>query len=369
MVKKVIIIETLAILILLGIDFLPKFLPLPASQSQKIIVREIFTPPSPTIQPQQYDAQAVSLQSIFALDHTWVATLSAERKRVVLATGDVMPARHVNILTTKMNNFIWPFEKTKDVLRMADITLINLETPLIKNCPFSDGGFTFCGDERNVEGLVAAGGDIADMANNHAGNYGYEGIVNTTQLLNNSGILPIGQGHPSYKNIRGITFGFLAYNDIGGIQKGIAWADENKIQQDITDAKNHADIVIVEFHWGTEYTDQPNDRQKKLGLLTIDAGADLIIGNHPHWIQSIEVYNGKLIAYSHGNFVFDQEWSLKTKQGVVGKYTFYDKTLIDVEFLPMLIEDYGQPSFLEGNAKHEILNHMRSASEILQQMR
>jgi poly-gamma-glutamate synthesis protein (capsule biosynthesis protein) len=100
--------------------------------------------------------------------------------------------------------------------------------------------------------------------------------------------------------------------------------------------------------------------------LAIDAGADLVIGNHPHWIQPVELYNGKLITYAHGNFVFDQEWSLETKQGVVGRYTFYDTQLVDVEFLPVLIENYGQPHFLMGAEKQFILDHMYSESQILE---
>ena len=101
-----------------------------------------------------------------------------------------------------------------------------------------------------------------------------------------------------------------------------------------------------------------------LGHFTIDSGADLVIGNHPHWIQPIEIYKGKLITYAHGNFVFDQEWSLKTKQGVVGKYTFYDNQLVDVEFLPIQIENYGQPFFLAGQAKKSILESMKIQSKI-----
>jgi poly-gamma-glutamate synthesis protein (capsule biosynthesis protein) len=102
-----------------------------------------------------------------------------------------------------------------------------------------------------------------------------------------------------------------------------------------------------------------------LGRFTIDSGADLVIGNHPHWIQPVEIYKGKLITYAHGNFVFDQEWSLKTKQGVIGKYTFYGKELADVEFFPVQIENYGQPYFLEEENAKVILDSMKAESEKL----
>jgi poly-gamma-glutamate synthesis protein (capsule biosynthesis protein) len=165
--------------------------------------------------------------------------------------------------------------------------------------------------------------------------------------------------------VRGTTFAFLGYNDIGTKQEGISWADETTIKNDIANARKNADVVVVMYHWGIEYRDQPDGRQKYLGHLTIDAGADLVIGNHPHWIQPIEFYKGKLITYAHGNFVFDQEWSLKTKQGVVGKYTFYDNSLVDVEYFPVLIENYGQPTFLTGDEKKMILDDMKKQSTIL----
>ena len=159
-----------------------------------------------------------------------------------------------------------------------------------------------------------------------------------------------------------MKFAFLGYNDIGYNQDGISWPDEEKIRLDIIEAKKIADVIIVTYHWGVEYRSQPDERQRYLGHFTIDSGADLVIGNHPHWIQPIEIYKGKLITYAHGNFVFDQEWSLKTKQGVVGKYIFYDSQLIDVEFMPLQIENYGQPNFLTGNEKQEILDEMKMES-------
>jgi poly-gamma-glutamate synthesis protein (capsule biosynthesis protein) len=126
-------------------------------------------------------------------------------------------------------------------------------------------------------------------------------------------------------------------------------------------------VVIVQYHWGTEYITPPEERQKSLGRLTIDSGADLVIGNHPHWIKPIEFYKGKLITYGHGNFVFDQEWSQKTKEGVVGKYTFDGRDLVDVEYMPVEIINYGQPYFLEGSKKKQILDEMFFESAKLRQ--
>ena len=309
----------------------------------------------------------LSIDKVFAEDHSLADSLPADRKRVLIATGDVLLARTVNYKNVTSRNFAWPFEKTADVLKNADITFINLETPLIKNCPLVNEGFEFCGSDKNIEGLTFSGVDVVSLANNHAGNYGFEAINYTASLLRNNDILVTGQNGAVYKKVRGLTFAFLGYNDIGYKQEGISWTDENKIQTEIAEARKNSDVVVVTFHWENEYQSQPNERQKYLGHLAVDNGADLVIGNHPHWIQPVEIYKEKLITYAHGNFIFDQEWSPKTKQGVGGRYTFYDNQLVDVEFLPVQIMNYGQPYFIEDfTQKQKIIDGMWNESKKLE---
>ena len=303
-----------------------------------------------------------TLETIFADNHDWTATLSAERVRTLIATGDVSLARQVNIQILQKQNPHWPFEKTADLLKMADITFINLENPLIANCPIATSGLTFCGESGNVDGLVNAGVDVVNFANNHASNYGTEGVAETVQLLEQNNLLVSGVHGPVYKTVDGVAFAFLGYNEVN-IQPGIATASEALIKNEISLAREQADIIVVQFHWGVEYVHQPSVNQKRLAHLAIDSGADIVIGNHPHWYQAVELYNDKIIAYSHGNFVFDQMWSQKTREGVVGKYTFYDSSLIDVEYVPILIHDYGQPAIiLEEVYKRKIIDTMKMES-------
>lgn len=304
----------------------------------------------------QFIPKTPSVDRMFSNDHNWTATLSADKIRTLIVTGDVIPARYVNFQTVKKNDFRWPFEKTADFLKSADVTFINFETPLITNCPLTGEGMVFCGDPRNIEGLLFAGVDVADLANNHAGNYGIDGIKSTTGLLESAGISVTGISGAAFKDVRRTKFAFLGYDDVS------KKVDEEKIKREIEYAKKNSDIVVVAFHWGTEYVSQPTKRQKDLAHLSIDSGADLVIGNHPHWIEPVEIYKDKIITYAHGNFIFDQMWSQKTREGVVAKYTFYDKKLIDVEFFPVLIENYAQPNFLTGDKKQVILNEMKNES-------
>lgn len=310
----------------------------------------------------EFLAEMPILEQIFSQNHNFTATLSAERLRVLVVTGDIIPARSVNFEAVKRDDFKWAFEKTAEVLKGGDLTFINLESPLIKNCQPTSEGMSFCGDLRNIEGLVWVGVDVANLANNHMGNYSVSGIEQTIDLLTNNGILATGTDGAVIKDVRGMKFAFLGYNEIGGSEKMISWVDEKKIVTEIHDAKRRADITVVAFHWGTEYVSYPSKYQRELAYLAIENGADLVIGNHPHWIQPIEIYKGKLIAYAHGNFIFDQMWSEKTKEGVIGKYFFYDNKLIDVEFLPIVIQNYGQPNFPDSTRKKSILDSMRNES-------
>lgn len=327
-----------------------------------IIIISRSTKPSQIV---EFIPKEITLDQILEDDHTWKSQVSIEDIRTIYVTGDVIPARTVNMQTTKYRNYKWPFEKTGSILRQADITFINLETPLIKDCPLSSEGFVFCGNEKHIEGLIFAGIDIASMANNHAGNHGVDAINYTSNLLTKNGIGVTGLNNILYRDIRGIRFAFLGYNDIGYEQDGISWAHESKIKSEIAEAKSKSDVVIVMYHWGVEYQNQPDDRQKYLGRIAVDNGADLVVGNHPHWIQPVEIYKGKVITYAHGNFIFDQEWSLETKKGVIGKYTFYKEKLVDVEFVPILIEDYGQPRLMESTEQENVIDHIRKQSKIL----
>jgi poly-gamma-glutamate capsule biosynthesis protein CapA/YwtB (metallophosphatase superfamily) len=322
----------------------------------------------PTSTPRiAYIPRPPTLDTIFSPSRDWVATLSAEQVRTIVATGDVLVARQVNIHVQESQDPNWPFEKTAPLLRDADIAFINLETPLISNCPLKNSGFQFCGEASNVQGLLYAGIDVVNIANNHASNYGREGVLETHAVLGSNGLLVSGINGPVYTTIRGITFAFVGYNEVN-TQLGIAHVVPELIASEVAQAKNTADIVVVQFHWGVEYTHQPTRHQRELAHLAIDNGADLIIGNHPHWWQAVELYKEKMITYSHGNFVFDQMWSQETREGVVGRYTFYNNRLITAEFIPIIIYDYGQPQIAVDPVKRDtILSSMLHESRLLVQ--
>jgi poly-gamma-glutamate capsule biosynthesis protein CapA/YwtB (metallophosphatase superfamily) len=123
----------------------------------------------------------------------------------------------------------------------------------------------------------------------------------------------------------------------------------NNVDEELVEAikknKPQVDILIVSFHWGIEYAQEPASWQIELAHQVIEAGADLILGHHPHVIQKVEDYHGNKIVYSLGNFIFDQPWSETTKKGLVGVLTFQGKKLVNSEFKEVYIQDYSQPDF------------------------
>jgi poly-gamma-glutamate synthesis protein (capsule biosynthesis protein) len=205
--------------------------------------------------------------------------------------------------------------------------------------------------------------DVATLENNHIGNYGHRGIAETVRHLEGAGIAWADRRTAAVLEVRGLRFGFLAFNGVG--QR----IDREAMVEAIGALRPRVDVVVAAFHWGAEYVRLPRaapgiaeDDPVEVAHRAVEAGADLVIGNHPHWVQAVEVYRGKLIAYSHGNFVFDQMWSRETRVGVIGRYTFYDDALVRAEFIPVLIEDYAQPRPLEGEEARTVLEAMRQAS-------
>ena len=308
----------------------------------------------------------LSLQSLF--HPTYGVPSDPGRIRTLLVTGDVIPARGVDYFANARHDFLWPFRPTADYTKDADITYINLEAPLFAGCPVDPGpSFTFCGDARFVNGLTLMGADVANLANNHLSNYGAQGITLTDQLLKKNGIQTSGLGPVAVIDVRGIKFGFLGFNGVGRAIDRVA------LKAGIERARQLADIVVVQFHWGKEYERQPMadrgvptpDDPVVIGHLAIDWGADIVIGNHPHWYQGVEVYRGKLITYAHGNFVFDQMWSEETREGVIGTYTFNGTQLVSATWKAYRIYDYGQPVFMNAQDSAISLRTMEAASDQL----
>ena len=258
----------------------------------------------------------------------------------ILAVGDIMLGRSVNTKIQKQKDFSFPTQKIISSLPKPDLFLANLESPFADNCPLTDTGMVFCADPRSVATLTSLGVTIATIVNNHIGNQGQEGLSKTIAILNQNGIKPITTNQ--IITIKNTRIAFIAFNDIPPYTKDINKLSEETLVNQIKEIRPKVDFLIITPHWGNEYQ-MASSRQKNLARLAIDSGADLIIGHHPHWVQEVEEYNSKLIYYSLGNFIFDQMWSEKTRQGIIAHITLDNSKITSHREIPIYINSSYQP--------------------------
>ncbi|HEX2947835.1 MAG TPA: CapA family protein [Clostridia bacterium] len=208
------------------------------------------------------------------------------------------------------SNYDYFFSNVKSILSKDDLTVANLETTLsnetVKAEKYDYGNnYWFNGKPQYANILKAGSVEIADLANNHTYDFGQKGFDATEKALDNVGVDYFGYKKVLYRDVKGIRIGMAGFNQLGEYEQGL---DMTKFKKDVSDTikkmRSESDLVIVSFHWGKEYQYKQNALQTELAHLSIDLGADLVLGGHPHVLQPIEEYKGKYIAYSLGNFCF-----------------------------------------------------------------
>jgi poly-gamma-glutamate synthesis protein (capsule biosynthesis protein) len=249
----------------------------------------------------------------------------------------------------------------RDVIEGADIAMANFENPAPNRFRWHTSDTTFTADPTLIDGLVDAGLDYVSIANNHIGDAGDNGILQTINNLKKRGLKYSGAGKDATAarkaailDANGTKVGILAYDAIApGYhaakgEPGSAKLTIKNVRADVKAArKAGADVVIVFPHWGTEYRYSPFANQQRLARRILDAGADMIIGNHAHYAAALEIYKGKPIWYALGNFVFDQTWSEPTMEGITLELTFHGAELRQIRMRPHIILDKAQPNFLD----------------------
>jgi Bacterial capsule synthesis protein PGA_cap len=249
----------------------------------------------------------------------------------------------------------------RELISGADIAIANFENPAPNRFRWHTRNTVFTADPSLIDGLVNAGIDYVSIANNHIGDAGDTGILQTIANLRKRGLQYSGAGKdlaaarkPAILEANGVKVAVLAYDAIaksyfaGKDEPGSSQLTLRRVETGVEAArKAGADVVIVFPHWGVEYRGEPFARQQQLARDIIDAGADMIIGNHAHYAAAMEVYKGKPIWYALGNFVFDQDWSEFTMEGITLELTFHGAELRQVRMRPHIILDKSQPNFLD----------------------
>lgn len=241
--------------------------------------------------------------------------------------GDLMLADFPGQLIKKGHN---PFKPFASILNKSDIRIGNLECVISTMGAAEDKPFTFRAHPRVLR-LLKKHFDAVSLANNHTGDFGHAAFAQMLGFLTQAKIPFFGGGrdlHQAHQPLlfqrKGITIAVLGYNEFfprsfeaDADRPGSAWSDDEQVVADIKAARevHHADVVIPFMHWGVEDEPYATTRQQRLARLMIDAGADAVVGSHPHVTQNTEFYKGRPIVYSLGNFVFDGYTSLENTTG------------------------------------------------------
>ncbi len=268
--------------------------------------------------------------------------------------------------------------EVREYLGGADLTLANFENPVLEDAVYHPEAPTFNGDLRLLPILNQAGIDGVTLANNHILDAGFPGLEETLGHLDDAGISYAGAGadldttrEPMIFDLGGIKVGILSYQGVPSYEwawatedtPGTAPLQEDVVREDIERLRPEVDLLVVMPHWGIEYTAPPEPEQVELAHAMVDAGADLIVGDHAHWAKGIEVYDGRPVFYGTGNFLFDQSWSEETSTGIFADIVLYEDRVVQARPVPFVILDRSQPNFLVRDELGEkALNTIFSAS-------
>lgn len=316
---------------------------------------------------------APAVEQLRQLRHQTDATaprpLTPPKPTILRAFGDIMMGRNVEAWTDK-RGLHYPFERMQELLSGADFLIANLEGPVISKPVRTPTGSTrFSFGEAIARTLREEGFNLLSIANNHTFDYGDKGLAETRTFLRAHGVEPFGDPNEEgarvvTQEVRGQKFHFVGFN---GFRPSF---DSKKAAGVVAELSKKEDgIIVVMMHWGTEYALRHNRAQEQFAHALIDAGADVIFGHHPHVVQDIEVYEGKAIFYSLGNFIFDQYFSKNTQEGLAvelslgdahARYTLY----------PFASKD-SQPEVMESAAARQFLAQLaeRSSADFSDQIK
>lgn len=261
---------------------------------------------------------AIVIGGACALALLFGAARGRDRPVTLAAVGDVFFCRGVARQMQK-HSAVSMLSSASPILKKADIGFCNLECCLSRRGVPRRGIWTFRADPSYARVLAVSGIRVASAANNHSEDFGRQALMDTEHALKAAGVAAPGAGRDAADacrvriiTVRGLRVGFVAFTDVPCAdvvtlddRPTSAHADIDRIPGEIRAARKACDVLVVSFHWGVEYMKHPVQRQRLLAHMAIDNGADLVLGHHPHVLQTVEHYKGRPIIYSMGAFLWD----------------------------------------------------------------
>ena len=281
--------------------------------------------------------------------------------RVVMTVGGtVVLARGVYRAIQRQGGDVhMPWRGTRALFQSADLAMVNFKSPLVADYQPPPSSWILYGPDRLIDGMVSANINVVSISGNHMGDAGHDGLMHTIQQLQQHGISPVGAGaHHSdaygcYRvQKKGQWFGVLAFNNVGGSigkatkhSPGIAWLDQDALSA-VQACDPMVDQLVVMVNWGIEYVHQPRWNEVAWAYQLVKHGADIVIGDQAHWVQSHQRIGTAHVSYGLGNYIFDQHWSVNTTEGVIVTYVFYQGMRHYVDVVPVALSRHGAVSVI-----------------------
>jgi poly-gamma-glutamate capsule biosynthesis protein CapA/YwtB (metallophosphatase superfamily) len=300
----------------------------------------------------------------------------------LLFTGIIVPGRCVEAGMAARGDADYIYDNVRDLIQGADLAVGTLNGTISEFSPKTGCVVTFVlvGSPLHADAMAVAGFDAVSAATNHIkncnlSNCGDRAFLETLENLARVGIVPIGAGlnhadamQPQVFDVKGVRFGIVSLGEIeplafaGEDTPGIAILNEQNLREAIAEARRLSDVVIAMPHWGPEYSPHPNWNQRTYAQIAVEAGADLVVGNHTHVVQAIQTIDEVPVFYGLGNFVFDQTWSVETRQSVILVVTFRGMAYQSYELIPVVTDMDGRVHLAGDTEAAEILARIAEAS-------
>jgi gamma-polyglutamate biosynthesis protein CapA len=278
---------------------------------------------------------------------------------------------------------LFPFLKVLRVLQRSELLFGNLE------CAHSGVGLRrgdlnsvqMRGDERHIEALAQAGFKVVNVANNHSVQHGTDAFLDTVKQLRKSNIACCGlaadekatRAKAAIHNQNGLSVGFLGYSlrprQYFEYVPPYAEGHLDSMLEDVRQLKEKVHAVVVSVHWGEEFIQRPSPEEVKMARLLVDAGADLIIGHHPHVLRGVERYRKGYIVYSLGNFVCDMVWDDTLRTSLIFECLITSAGIQDVNFVPTYTNEHYQPEVLGGEKAHAVFQRLDELAQEIEDVR
>ena len=308
-------------------------------------------------------------------------TIEATDEIIISIVGDMLMDSSVRGQIDR-NGVEFPWEHVKDYFQKDNLTIGNLETSITTSgTKWADKQYNFRSDPKNLIAMKKAGMEVVSIANNHSLDYGYDGFLDTLNHLDKAEIKRIGGGKNRKEAMEGIIIeeegikiGILSFSRVvpsvdwyATYQRpGIVGAYDCHIKEvldRVTEIKEEVDILVLSIHWGVELSTTPRNEEIAFAKKLIDAGVDIVMGHHPHVLQGIEIYNGKPIFYSLGNFIFGSKNEL-TANTMIAQINLKDKYIDNIKIIPCEIVG-GRPIPLEDEKKIEKIKYLKDRKSVV----